>query len=157
MSTRHTLYLHYADMKYKHKYEHAVYPSPNGMSSDTFLKKYTKYWPPACKLKLIRRPLWSTLRKMLQSTFKINLTLAFWSKLFSMYWNSENSKQRYLLSDGTVLIWPKSLFYNSLVYLSKQKEPPHTFDFKLSDDMSVNLQYFIKWATMFSVKQETLK
>lgn len=76
----HTVFT-YLDTKYKHKYEQALSIHPNGITClQTFLKKYTKYWPP----KLLRRLSLSPPVKHLTGSkcFKSNSdwTRAFWSK-----------------------------------------------------------------------------
>lgn len=78
----HTVFT-YSDMKYKHKYEQAlsIRPQWHRMSSDTFLKKYTKYWPPTCKLYVYLSPLWSTVKKTGSKCFKNKSDFSFLVKV----------------------------------------------------------------------------
>lgn len=134
------------------------------MSSDTFLKKYTKYWPPKlyviCCLPLLCEALWG---KLCQSALKINLTLAFsfffWSKklLLRMFCSEaatlhETCRSQYRTRHGGnvthTLVWWRRAKSDQEADLSisrcistQWKELPYRPDFKLTDDLLAKDQY----------------
>lgn len=175
-------------MKYKHKYEQALSIHPNGIAC---LQTHSwKNTPNIGHLSftLSVAPVKHFEGKMVQSALKNKSDFSFLVKFLCCaqrrYWimfskaapsikhvchsiktrHSENSTQRwsrYLLSDGTALIWPKSLFDNKSVYFFKWKELPHKA--RLQTDWwpvcERSVHHYIKndMSNMFSVKQKILK